>query len=29
LLGFHFWHKMFIENERVDAAKLQVEALVA
>ena len=29
LLGFHFWHKIFIERERVDAAKLQVEALVA
>ncbi len=29
LLGFHFWHKIFIESEHVDAAKLQVEALVA
>jgi asparagine synthetase B (glutamine-hydrolysing) len=29
LLGFHFWHKIFIERERVDATKLQVEALVA
>jgi asparagine synthase (glutamine-hydrolysing) len=29
LLGFHFWHKIFIESENVDAAKLQVEALVA
>ena len=29
LLGFHFWHKMFIESDSVDAAKLQVEALVA
>ena len=29
LLGFHLWHKMFIERERVDATKLQVEALVA
>jgi asparagine synthase (glutamine-hydrolysing) len=29
LLGFHFWHKMFIESERVNATNLQVEALVA
>jgi len=29
LLGFHFWHKMFIESDSIDAAKLQVEALVA
>ncbi len=29
LLGFHFWHKIFIESEHVDAANLQVEALVA
>jgi len=29
LLGFHFWHKIFIEREDVDAIKLQVEALVA
>ncbi len=29
LLGFHFWHKIFIESKHVDAAKLQVEALVA
>jgi asparagine synthase (glutamine-hydrolysing) len=29
MLGFHFWHRIFIESERVDAAKLQVEALVA
>jgi asparagine synthase (glutamine-hydrolysing) len=29
LLGFHFWHKIFIDAERVNATKLQVEALVA
>jgi asparagine synthetase B (glutamine-hydrolysing) len=29
MLGFHFWHRIFIESEHVDAAKLQVEALVA
>jgi asparagine synthase (glutamine-hydrolysing) len=29
MLGFHFWHKIFIEREQVDATKLQVEALVA
>jgi asparagine synthase (glutamine-hydrolysing) len=29
LLGFHFWHKMFIERERVNATNLRVEALVA
>jgi asparagine synthetase B (glutamine-hydrolysing) len=29
LLGFHFWHKLFIESERVNATNLQVEALVA
>jgi asparagine synthase (glutamine-hydrolysing) len=29
LLGFHFWHKIFIESEQVNATKLQVEALVA
>jgi hypothetical protein len=29
MLGFHFWHRIFIESESVDAAKLQVEALVA
>jgi asparagine synthase (glutamine-hydrolysing) len=28
LLGFHFWHKIFIERERVNATSLQVEALV-
>ena len=29
MLGFHLWHRIFIESENVDAAKLQVEALVA
>ena len=29
LLGFHFWHEIFIERDHVDAANLQVEALVA
>ncbi len=29
LLGFHFWHRMFIDSDRVDAASLGVEALVA
>jgi asparagine synthase (glutamine-hydrolysing) len=29
LLGFHFWHKIFIETEQVNATRLQVEALVA
>jgi asparagine synthase (glutamine-hydrolysing) len=29
LLGFHFWHKIFIEPDQVSATKLQVEALVA
>ena len=29
LLGFHLWHRIFIESERVDATNLQVEALVA
>jgi hypothetical protein len=29
LLGFHFWHKIFIETNHVSATKLQVEALVA
>jgi len=28
MLGFHFWHKLFIESERVDAENLQVETLV-
>lgn len=29
LLGFHFWHRIFIDSDRVDAARLGVEALVA
>ncbi|HXX72622.1 MAG TPA: asparagine synthase (glutamine-hydrolyzing), partial [Candidatus Acidoferrales bacterium] len=29
LLGFHFWHKIFIESKQVSAAKLEVEALAA
>ena len=29
LLGFHFWHRIFIENERVNGTSLQIEALVA
>ena len=29
LLGFHFWHKIFIESDEVNATKLQVDALVA
>ncbi len=29
LLGFHFWHRIFIDSDRVDAASLEVEALVA
>jgi asparagine synthase (glutamine-hydrolysing) len=29
LLGFHFWHKMFVESETVNSTSLQVEALVA
>jgi asparagine synthase (glutamine-hydrolysing) len=29
LLGFHFWHKIFIESEQVNAARLEVEALAA
>jgi len=29
LLGFHFWHKIFIESEQLNATKLEVEALVA
>jgi asparagine synthase (glutamine-hydrolysing) len=29
LLGFHFWHKIFIDCERVGSADLGVEALVA
>jgi asparagine synthase (glutamine-hydrolysing) len=29
MFGFHFWHRIFIESDHVDSAKLQVEALVA
>jgi asparagine synthase (glutamine-hydrolysing) len=29
LLGFHFWHRMFIESEHANPTSLQVEALVA
>jgi len=29
LLGFHFWHRIFIDSDRVDAARLRIEALVA
>jgi asparagine synthase (glutamine-hydrolysing) len=29
LLGFHLWHKMFIETKHVNATNLQVDALVA
>ncbi len=29
LLGFHFWHKIFVDSERVGSASLEVEALVA
>ncbi len=29
LLGFHFWHRIFIDSTRVDAPTLGVEALVA
>jgi asparagine synthase (glutamine-hydrolysing) len=29
LLGFHFWHRMFIENDRPNATSLRVDALVA
>lgn len=29
LLGFHFWHRIFIDSGRVDAPSLSVEALVA
>ncbi len=28
LLGFHFWHKIFIESDQVSTTNLQVEALV-
>jgi hypothetical protein len=29
LLGFHFWHRMFIDSERVGSTTLEVNALVA
>ena len=29
LLGFHFWHRIFIDAERVESANLEVEALAA
>ncbi len=29
LLGFHLWHKIFIDSEKVGAASLEVDALVA
>jgi len=29
LLGFHFWHKIFIESEQVSAPRLEVGALAA
>jgi asparagine synthase (glutamine-hydrolysing) len=29
LLGFHFWHRIFIDSERAGAARLEVDALVA
>ena len=29
LLGFHFWHKIFIESKAVDYADLRVETLAA
>ena len=29
LFGFHFWHRIFIESDRIDSTKLQLEALVA
>jgi asparagine synthase (glutamine-hydrolysing) len=29
ILGFHFWHKIFVESGRVDRASLGVNALVA
>jgi asparagine synthase (glutamine-hydrolysing) len=29
MFGFHLWHRIFVENDRVGSAKLQVEALVA
>jgi len=29
LLGFHFWHKIFIDSERPDRAQLEINALAA
>ena len=29
LLGFHFWHRIFIDSERVGATPLEVNAMVA
>ena len=29
ILGFHFWHKIFVESGRVGTARLEVNALVA
>jgi asparagine synthase (glutamine-hydrolysing) len=29
LLGFHFWHRIFIDSERVGATSLEVNAMVA
>jgi len=29
LLGFHLWHRIFIDSDRVGAASLGAEALVA
>jgi hypothetical protein len=29
LLGFHFWHRIFIDSERPDKAQLEVNSLLA
>jgi len=29
LLGFHFWHRIFVDGDRVDGSRLEVDALVA
>jgi len=29
LLGFHFWHRMFIDTDRVGTSTLEIDALVA
>jgi asparagine synthase (glutamine-hydrolysing) len=29
LLGFHFWHRIFIDSERPEMAKLETNALAA